>query len=149
MLTQVNLSYQEYLTSLEDYDNSRQVDEVQQQIRVASKNISAANAQSEADRVRRELASMVSELAYDRSVSQVHTALVNLYTAVGVDLVSPTVQTDDLATLSQHVASAIAGWEAGELPKTDIPVALQGDIGNKAAVPVAVASTGGPVRKAE
>jgi outer membrane protein TolC len=149
VLTQVNLSYQEYLTSLEDYDNSRQVDEVQQQIRVASKNISAANAQSEADRVRRELASMVSELAYDRSVAQVHTALVNLYTAVGVDLVSPTVQTDDLATLSQHVASAIAGWEAGEMPKTDLPVALETGPGDKGQSPLALASSGGVVRKAE
>jgi outer membrane protein TolC len=142
VLTQINLSYQEYLAALEDFGTSKQIDEVQQQIRVASRNISAADAQSEAERIRRELASMVAELSYDRSVAQVHTALVNLYTAVGVDLVPPTIQTDDLGVLSQHVGTAIAGWEAGEMPKTSIPVALQTGPGADAKPALALASAG-------
>jgi hypothetical protein len=138
VLTQVNLSYQEYQIALDDYGVTKQIDDVQQQIRVASRNISAANAQSEADRVRRELAAMVSELSFDRSVSQVHTALVNLYSSVGVDLVPASVQTDDLAALSQQIDRAISGWEAGEMPQVDL--ALQAPAATPQ--PVAVASTG-------
>lgn len=121
ILTQVNLSYQEYLAASQDLGISKQIDDVQQQIHVASNNASAAKTQSDADRVRRELATMVAELGYDRSIAQVHSALVNLYTAVGVDLVPPSVETDDLAALSQHVGLAISGWEAGKLPDADIP----------------------------
>ena len=121
VLTQVNLSYQEYLAASQDLGISKQIDDVQQQIHVASANASTAKTQSDADRVRRELATMVAELGYDRSIAQVHSALVNLYTAVGVDLVPPSVETDDLPALSQHVGRAIAGWEAGKLPDTDLP----------------------------
>ena len=89
VLTQINLSYQEYLAASADLGIAKQSDDVEQQIHVASNNASAAKTQSDADRVRRELATMVAELGYDRSIAQVHTALVNLYTAVGVDLVPP------------------------------------------------------------
>jgi outer membrane protein TolC len=122
VLTQVNLSYQEYLAASQDLGISKQIDDVQQQIHVASSNASTAKTQSDADRVRRELATMVAELGYDRSIAQVHSALVNLYTAVGVDLVPPSVETDDLPALSQHVGRAIAGWEAGQLPDADLSV---------------------------
>ena len=122
VLTQVNLSYQEYLAASQDLGISKQIDDVQQQIHVASTNASTAKTQSDADRVRRELATMVAELGYDRSIAQVHSALVNLYTAVGVDLVPPSVETDDLPALSQHVGRAIAGWEAGQLPDADLSV---------------------------
>jgi outer membrane protein TolC len=122
VLTQVNLSYQEYLSASQDLGISKQIDDVQQQIHVASNNASTAKTQSDADRVRRELATMVAELGYDRSIAQVHSALVNLYTAVGVDLVPPSVETDDLSALSQHVGHAIAGWEAGQLPDADLSV---------------------------
>ncbi|HLZ67438.1 MAG TPA: TolC family protein [Aliidongia sp.] len=123
VLTQINLSYQEYLAASADLGIAKQSDDVEQQIHVASNNASAAKTQSDADRVRRELATMVAELGYDRSIAQVHTALVNLYTAVGVDLVPPSVDTDDLAALSQHVSTAIAGWEAGKLPDAEPPAA--------------------------
>lgn len=116
VLTQVNLSYQEYLAAVEDLDIAKQINDVEQQIRVASANEAKAQEESEADRVRRDLASMVAEFSYDRTIAQVHTALTNLYTSVGVDLVPPTADTDDLDKLSERVKMAIAGWEAGQLP---------------------------------
>jgi outer membrane protein TolC len=132
VLTQVNLSYQEYLSAMADLSIARQIDEVEQQIRVASANAARAREESDADRVRRDLSSMVSEFAYDRSVAQVHTALTSLYTSVGVDLVPPNADTADLGALSQRVKGAIAGWEAGQLPDTTLallppatPVAAQ------------------------
>jgi hypothetical protein len=65
---------------------------------------------------------MVAEFSYDRTIAQVHTALTNLYTSVGVDLVPPNADTDDLGKLSERVKAAIAGWEAGQLP--DIALTL-------------------------
>jgi outer membrane protein TolC len=122
VLTQINLSYQEYLAAVEDLDIAKQINDVEQQIRVASANEAQAQAESEADRIRRDLASMVAEFSYDRTIAQVHTALTNLYTSVGVDLVPPSADTDDLGKLSERVKAAIAGWEAGQLP--DVAMAL-------------------------
>lgn len=122
VLTQVNLSYQEYLAAVEDLDIAKQINDVEQQIRVASANEAKAQEESEADRVRRDLASMVAEFSYDRTIAQVHTALTNLYTSVGVDLVPPNADTDDLNKLSERVKVAIAGWEEGQLP--DVAVTL-------------------------
>lgn len=133
VLTQVNLSYQEYLAAAEDLDIAQQINDVEQKIRVASANASRAQEESEADRVRRDLATMVAEFTYDRTIAQVHTALTNLYTSVGVDLVPPNADTQDLATLSKRVKTAIAGWEAGQLPD----VAL---VSPPTAVPVAAAA---------
>ncbi|PTB21004.1 TolC family protein [Trinickia symbiotica] len=116
VLTQVNLSYQEYLAATQDLDIAKQINDVEQQIRVASANESRAQEESDADRIRRDLASMVAEFTYDREIAQVHTALTNLYTSVGVDLVPPNADTDDLAALSERVKTAISGWEAGRLP---------------------------------
>lgn len=122
VLTQVNLSYQEYLAAVEDLDIAKQINDVEQQIRIASANEAQAQEESEADRIRRDLASMVAEFSYDRTIAQVHTALTNLYTSVGVDLVPPNADTEDLTQLSARVKVAIAGWEAGQLP--DIAMAL-------------------------
>jgi hypothetical protein len=107
---------------VEDLDIAKQINDVEQQIRIASANEAQAQEESEADRIRRDLASMVAEFSYDRTIAQVHTALTNLYTSVGVDLVPPNADTEDLGKLSERVKGAIAGWEAGQLP--DIAVAL-------------------------
>jgi outer membrane protein TolC len=139
VLTQVNLSYQDYLASAQELDIAKQIDDVEQKIRVASSNASKAQEESEADRVRRELASMVSEFTYDRSIAQVHTALTNLYTSVGVDLVPPNADTDDLPALSARVKTAIAGWEAGKLPDLAMIEPTPATPRNDAATPVAAA----------
>jgi outer membrane protein TolC len=141
VLTQVNLSYQDYLASAQELDIAKQIDDVEQKIRVASANASQAQEESEADRVRRELASMVSEFTYDRSIAQVHTALTNLYASVGVDLVPPNADTDDLPTLSRRVKAAIAGWEAGKLPELAMLTPAPATTPTGAAVPVAAAVT--------
>jgi outer membrane protein TolC len=125
VLTQVNLGYQEYVSAQRDLSIAQQIDDVQRQIAIASRNEEASHSQSEAEHVRRELSSMASEFAFDRSVAQVHTALANLYTSTGVDLVPPSVDTDDLKTLTAKVQTAIAGWEAGDLPDADLPASWQ------------------------
>jgi len=155
VLTQVNLSYQEYLAAVEDLDIAKQINDVEQQIRIASANEANAQEESEADRIRRDLASMVAEFSYDRTIAQVHTALTNLYTSVGVDLVPPNADTDDLTKLSEKVKAAIAGWEAGQLPDIamSLPAASAFEASNApaaaqaaaaASVPAAVAPAAAP-----
>lgn len=121
VITQVNLSYQEYLSAMDDYQSSQEIHKVEQQILQASQNAVKANAQSKAEDVRRELTAMASQLQRDQAMVQARTALVNLYSAVGQDLVPPSADLTDLNNLTDNLKIAIAGWQSGELPSGDIP----------------------------
>lgn len=128
VLTQVNLAYQQYLRSLEGLDTAVDVDKVQKQIASTVAKANAAQAQSDLEKVRRFMAAAAAELERDRALSDVHQSLGNLYAAVGLDLVPPTVQTDDLPGLTGQVRTAIADWEAGRLPPLpELPEAASED----------------------
>ncbi len=115
-LTQINLSYRQYLNALDDLKMARQADEVESEIQKYSRNAGDAGAESEAEVLRRALGGLVARLQRDRSAATVHTSLAAVYASVGVDLVPPSADLDDLPTLTKRVSAAIQGWEAGALP---------------------------------
>lgn len=125
VLTQCNLGYQEYLSALDDLATATQVDSIERQIERASANAAAAEAQSEADRVRYQLAAMVADYNRARAEGEAYSALSNIYTAVGVDLVPPDVDLNDLGKLTGAVSVSLQRWEAGELPPAILPAPQQ------------------------
>ncbi len=142
VLTQVNLSVQEYHNALDDLDIANQIDVLQRDLAEATKGDAEAQAQPESARVRRELAAMAADFERGRALADAYAALANLYIATGTDLVSPDVDVSDLPKLTQVVKVAIAPWTHGEMPRVvappaaaDKPVA-QGSV----AAPVVVAS---------
>ena len=116
VLTQCNIGYREYLAALDDLDTATEVDTIEQQIVRASTHATAAEAQSEAQRVRRGLAAMVADYDRARAEGDAYNALANIYSAVGADLVPPDVSLNDLDALSKDVATSLQRWNAGELP---------------------------------
>lgn len=121
VLTQVNMSFQNYLNSLDNLEAAGRIQKVQQQIATASNNASIAQAQSDAERVRRTLTAMITEMERYRAIVDLHTTLANLYTAVGIDIVPPTADFSDIEVLTAQVKQSIADWEAGRLPDIEIP----------------------------
>jgi outer membrane protein TolC len=117
VMTQVNLSYVEYFATLDDYKTANDIHMVQQKIRKASIDATNANIQSEAESVRRDLAAMVALLQREQAISQAHSSLINLYSAVGADLVPPNADLDELPAMTANINRAIAGWWAGKLPE--------------------------------
>ncbi len=120
-LTQINLTYRQYLGTLDDLRMAKQADEVESDIQKYARNAAQAGTESEAEVLRRNLSGLVARLQRDRSTAAVHSSLAGVYSSVGVDLVPPNADLDDLPTLVQRVTVAIAGWEAGQLPDL-IPV---------------------------
>ena len=57
----------------------------------------------------------------DRFGKAVHTSLAAVYASIGVDLVPPSADLDDLPVLIQRVADSIKGWEGGSLPDLSQP----------------------------
>jgi len=120
LLTQVNLSYQQYLNALDDLRTAQQVNAVGEQMARVTRNASLAGAQSDADAVRHQLASLVVRLERDRAQARAETALAEVYSATGVDLVPPSADMNDLPTLTAQIDAAIRAWSAGQLPSGKI-----------------------------
>jgi len=127
VLTQINLAYQQLLRSGEMLETATAIDDVNRKISQVVQGAASADAQSESDRIRRFLSATAAELEKDRAFSEVHASLGNLYAAIGVDLVPPTVDTDDLSSLTGKVKTAISEWEAGRLPPLPELPAEEGD----------------------
>lgn len=119
ILTQFNIGYREYLAALDDLATATEVDAIEQQIARASAHATEAEAQPRAMEVRRQLAAMVADYDRARAMGDAYTALANIYSAVGADLVPPDVQTGDLKTLIQDVAAALKRWNEGALPNAE------------------------------
>lgn len=116
LLTQINLSEQEYLNTLGNLKTAEQINAVGQQMGRVSENASKAGAQSESDRIRHQLTSIIARLSRERALAQVHTALANVYSSVGIDLVPANADLNDLPTLTAQIETSIQDWQRGKLP---------------------------------
>lgn len=116
VLTQVNVSYQQYLHSVQNLDAAQQVAEVEAGIARAVNDGGLADAQPEFERIRQGLQAVAAELDRDRAFNDLQGALANLYTALGFDPVPPTVRTDDLKTLMTEVQESLEKLDSGHLP---------------------------------
>ena len=121
VLSQVNLSFQQYRNAADEMRTAREVFEVERKIGRASAVASAADSLSDAEHVRQELTLTLSELNFYHSVIKTRSALVNLYISCGVDLVPPTLNIDDLDTATAGVGRTIGPWVAGRPPEAVLP----------------------------
>ncbi len=135
VLTQVNLAYQQVLRTREMLDTASQVEDVQKQISSLVNNANTVEALPDSERIRRFLNSTAAELDHDRALSDVAAALGNLYGAIGVDLVPPTVDMSNLQKLTGDVQQASTDWESGVLPPLPDIGKLPGDDDGKAGKP--------------
>lgn len=121
ILSQINLSVQDYGNALDTYKTALEVDLVGQQIGRVADDVTTAGAQAEADRIRRQLAVLTARVQRDRALVRVLTALASIYAATGMDLVPAGSELKDLPTLTGDVERAIAQWQAGQLPNLSMP----------------------------
>jgi outer membrane protein TolC len=121
ILSQINLSVQDYGNALDSYKTAREVDQVGQEIGKAADSVTEAGAQTEADRIRRQLTVLTARVARDRAQIRVIAALAAIYAATGMDLVPAGSEFKDLPALARDVQAAIQRWQAGQLPELSMP----------------------------
>ncbi|CAM2792291.1 TolC family protein [Komagataeibacter xylinus] len=138
ILAQINLSAQKYVTAVDFLKSSRQINDVSLQMEQLAVSASAAGAQSEANRVRHQMAALLGQLEYSRSLAHTHQALANLYASIGVDLVPANADIQDLRHLTAQVEHSIALWENGRLPDLTLPDNVRKPDAGTSTVPVAV-----------
>jgi len=123
VLSQINLAVQDYANSLDSYKTAKEVDRVGQQIGRVANDVTVAGAQSEADRIRRQLTVLTTRIARDRAQVKVLSSLAGIYSATGVDLVPAGAELQDLPQLTGLVDQSIGRWEMGQLPEMMAPAA--------------------------
>ena len=143
ILSQINLAVQEYANSLDTLKTAKDVDQVGVQIGRVADSVSMAGAQSETDRIRRQLTVLTTRIARDRAQVRVLSSLATIYSATGMDLVPAGAELQDLPALTAQVDQAIARWQAGQLP--ELPAAAA----PAAAAPVAAAASPTDTRSAK
>ncbi|MCM8738754.1 TolC family protein [Azospirillum sp. A1-3] len=121
VLTQVNVSYQQFQRSVETYDTALEIARVEGRIAKTVNDGGLAQAEPEFERIRRGLSSVAAELDRDRAFTELQTALGNLYTSVGLDPIPASVETDDLNALRRAVKESLMRLDQGELPPLPTP----------------------------
>ena len=114
VLTQINLSVQDYQNAVDELNATIEMDKLQQDLIISLAKV--AGAKSEAARIRRELGAITASYEHGRALTDAYTALANLYVAAGEDLVTPDVDISDLNRLIVAVRVAIARWTHGQMP---------------------------------
>jgi outer membrane protein TolC len=117
VLSQVNLAIQEYANALESYKTAKEVDRVGEQIGRVANDVSLAGAQSEADRIRRQLTVVTTRIQRDKAQVKVLGSLASIYSATGMDLVPAGAEMQDLPALTAQVDHAVSRWQNGQLPE--------------------------------
>jgi outer membrane protein TolC len=117
ILSQINLAITEYANALEAYKTAQEVDRVGREIGRVANSATEAGAQSETDRVRRQLTVLTARVSRDRAQTKVLTSLASIYASTGMDLVPAGAELQDLPTLSNLVRQSINRWMAGQLPE--------------------------------
>ncbi|GBR10096.1 TolC family protein [Asaia siamensis] len=116
LIAETNLSAQQYLNSLDMLASARQTDDIGKQMETVATRATQAGAQSGADMIRHEMAGLIAEVDYARTLAQTHGALANLYNSVGLDIVPANADLSHIDHLTAQVARSITAWKSGVLP---------------------------------
>jgi outer membrane protein TolC len=117
VLSQVNLAVQDYANSLDSFKTALEVDRVGEQIGRVANDVSQAGAQSESDRIRRQLTVLTTRIQRDKAQVKVLGSLAAIYSATGMDLVPAGAEMQDLRVLTGQVERSIGRWQMGQLPE--------------------------------
>lgn len=120
-LVQINLSYYQYRQALEDFEYSRQLSMLEEQIMRIAQSERAYEAQSEVVFVRRSVNAVRAQIEHDRIFSDIHQYWGNLYFSLGGDIVPPNFENDDLSTMAATIRASIDHWWGGAMPFDETP----------------------------
>ncbi len=115
-LTQVHVSYQQFLRASSSYAQARTLDDIERRIFTHVSQAADNEAQSALQRIRAEMAAIYAEVNAFRAYAEVHSSLANLYVSMGVDLLPTSVESHEISSLSRDIKTAMDQWSRGDIP---------------------------------
>ena len=130
-LVQVNVSYLQYLKSLESYRSASELNKVDQSIFKVITDTTVNDAGSELERIHAATAALASQLEKEQSFAEVYSALGNMYASIGLNPVEGDIDNITVRTLAVRLEKNLTPWYRGEFPKIPtIPDAPKNDASN-------------------
>jgi len=116
VLTQVHLSYQQFLVAQQQYKRTQELDAINQKI---SKHI-ATDAENEAktglERIRASTNALMSRLQLLEAYAGIQSSLGRVYVSLGLDPLPVFIENYDINTLASSIEAVDKNWEAGQFP---------------------------------
>ncbi|HSK42146.1 MAG TPA: TolC family protein [Arenibaculum sp.] len=116
VITQVNVSHQQYLQAREAFQTAEAISRVEERIGDLSRQANDADAIPELERIRRSTSAIAAQLDRDRALAELHGAVSNVWVSIGMDPLPAGVAADDLDGLRRAVRDALDRYERGEVP---------------------------------
>jgi hypothetical protein len=116
-LVQVNVSYLQYLKSLESYRSASELNKVDQSIFKVITDTTVNDAGSELERIHAATAALASQLEKEQSFAEVYSALGNMYASIGLNPVEGDIDNITVRTLAVRLEKNLTPWYRGEFPK--------------------------------
>lgn len=116
-LVQANVSYLQYKKALDSYNSAKQLNTVDQSIFKVMTDTAQSDAGSELERIHAATAALASELEKDQSLSEIYSALGNIYASMGLDPSIGNMDNITVRTLSVQLQKTIESWYKGDFPK--------------------------------
>lgn len=115
-LVQINLSYYQYIQAVEDYNYSKKINELEEQILAIAKSERELEAQGKLGLIRHSVSAVRAQIEHGRALADMHLFWGNMYFSLGGDLVPLDAADADLSTMAVAIRAHMQRWWRGMLP---------------------------------
>ena len=123
VLTQVHLSYQQYLVANQQYKRTQEIDRINQKIAEHITNDAENDAKPQLERIRATTNALMSRLQVLEAYANIQSSLGRVYVSMGLDPLPVFIENYDIKTLAGSIESVDKNWQAGHFPTPPKPEA--------------------------
>jgi multidrug efflux system outer membrane protein len=116
VLTQVHLSYQQFLVADQQYKRTQELDAINQKISKHITNDAENDAKTELERIRATTNALMSRLQLLEAYAGIQSSLGRVYVSLGLDPLPVFIENYDINTLASSIEAVDKNWQAGKFP---------------------------------
>ncbi|PPK70046.1 outer membrane protein TolC [Methylobacter tundripaludum] len=123
VLTQVHLSYQQFLVAGQQYKRTQELDEINQKISKHITTDAENDAKTELERIRATTNALMSRLQLLEAYAGIQSSLGRVYVSLGLDPLPDWIENHNINTLASSIEAVDKNWQAGQFPPITKPAA--------------------------
>jgi len=116
VLTQVHLSYQQFLVASQQYKRTQELDAINQKISTHITNDAENDAKTGLERIRATTNALMSRLQLLEAYAGIQSSLGRVYVSLGLDPLPVFIENYDINTLASSIEAVDKNWQAGKFP---------------------------------
>jgi multidrug efflux system outer membrane protein len=121
VLTQVHLSYQQFLVAQQQYKRTQELDGITQKISKHISNDAENEAKTELERIRATTQALMSRLQLLEAYASIQSSLGRVYVSMGLDPLPEFIENYDIKTLANSIEAVDKNWQTGRFPTVTKP----------------------------